>query len=305
LKVLLASSSEVSIEVLSYLLSEKKIELKCVVTNPDKATGRGQALIQNKVANWCDDKKVIVKKVENNSQFVEVVRDFDIDLIITVAYGHILKDELLHLPKYGCINLHYSLLPKYRGAAPVQWAILNGEQTTGVTVFQLDSGMDTGPIYLQKELEIKPVESTKDLISRLNHVGVDLIGQSLDLIAAGSKPVPQPTKGASTAPKFKKEDGTLNWKLSAIDIYNRYRAIGENPGVYTYFLDNKVKINHMRILKTDSLTAGAFQLINGELIVGTNTLDIAIENLTPAGRKMMSGSDFINGLTTKESLYFA
>lgn len=302
---MLASSSEVSIEVLNYLLLDEKVELKGVITNPDKATGRGQGLIQNRVANWCDDKKVIVKKVEHNSKFIEIVKDFKIDLIITVAYGHILKDELLHLPKYGCINLHYSLLPKYRGAAPVQWAILNGEQTTGVTVFQLDSGMDTGPIYLQQELEINPDESTKDLISRLNHVGVDLIGQTLDLIASGAKPVLQSSEGASAAPKFKKEDGALNWNLSAIDIYNRYRAIGDNPGVYTYFLDNKVKINHMRILKTDSLTAGAFQLINGELTVGTNTLDIAIENLTPAGRKIMSGNDFINGLTTKESLNFA
>ena len=302
---MLASSSEVSIEVLNYLFSEKKVELKCVVTNPDKATGRGREFIQNKVANWCDDKKVNVKKVENNSQFIEIVNDFDIDLIITVAYGHILKDELIHLPKYGCINLHYSLLPKYRGAAPVQWAIINGDQTTGVTVFQLDSGMDTGPIYLQQELEIRPNEVTNDLIGRLNLVGVDLIGQTLELIASGAKPVPQPTEGASIAPKFKKEDGALNWNLSAIDIYNRYRAIGENPGVYTHFLDNKVKINHMRILNTDSLTAGAFQLINGELTVGTNTLDIAIENLTPAGRKMMSGNDFINGLTSKESLNFA
>lgn len=305
MKVLLASSSEVSIEILNHLLLENKVELKCVVTNPDKATGRGQSLIQNKVANWCDDKKIIVKKVENNSQFLEIVRDFEIDLIITVAYGHILKDELLHLPKYGCINLHYSLLPKYRGAAPVQWAILNGEQTTGVTVFQLDSGMDTGPIYMQQELEIKPDESTKDLISRLNRVGVNLIGQSLDLIATGAKPVPQPMEGASIAPKFKKEDGALNWKLSAVDIYNRYRAIGENPGVYTYFQENTVKINRIRILKTDSLTAGAFQLINGELVVGTNTFDIAIENLTPAGRKMMTGNDFINGLTNTDSLNFA
>lgn len=305
MKVLLASSSEVSIEVLNYLLSEKKVELKCVVTNPDKATGRGQEFIQNKVANWCDDKKVIVKKIENNSQFIEVVKDFKIDLIITVAYGHILKDELLHLPQYGCINLHYSLLPKYRGAAPVQWAILNGEQTTGVTVFQLDSGMDTGSIYLQQELEIRPNEMTNDLIGRLNLVGVDLIGQSLDLIASGAKPVPQPMEGASTAPKFKKEDGALNWKLSAIDIYNRYRAIGENPGVYTYFGDNKVKINNMSILNTDLLTAGAFKLINGELTVGTNTFDILIENLTPAGRKMMTGNDFINGLATKDSLNFA
>ena len=305
MKVLLASSSEVSIEVLSYLLSEIKVELKCVVTNPDKATGRGQTLIQNKVADWCDDKKVIVKKVENNSQFLEIVRSFQIDLIITVAYGHILKDEVLHLPKYGCINLHYSLLPKYRGAAPVQWAILNGEQKTGVTVFQLDSGMDTGPIYVQQELEIGPDEVTNDLIGRLNRVGVNLIGQSLDLIATGAKPVPQPMEGVSIAPKFKKEDGALNWKLSAVDIYNRYRAIGENPGVYTYFHENTVKINRMRILNTDSFTAGAFQLINGELIVGTNTFDIAIENLTPAGRKMMTGNDFINGLTNKDSLNFA
>lgn len=302
---MLASSSEVSIELLNYLLSQNRVELKCVVTNPDKATGRGQALTQNSVANWCDDNKVNVKKVESNAQFIEVVKTFEIDLIITVAYGHILKDELLQLPKYGCINLHYSLLPKYRGAAPVQWAIMNGDQVTGVTVFQLDSGMDTGPIYMQQELEIQPDEGTKDLIKRLNYVGVDLVKQTLELIASGVKPIVQPSDGACIAPKFKKEDGLLNWNLSAFDIYNRFRAIGENPGVYTNFSDDKVKINHMRVLNTDSLTAGAFQLINGELTVGTNTFDIAIENLTPAGRKMMTGNDFINGLTTKESLKFA
>lgn len=305
MKVLLASSSEVSIEVLNYLHSQKKVELKCVVTNPDKATGRGQTFTQNSVAKWCYENKVNVKKVENELQFIEVIKVFEIDLVITVAYGHILKDNLLKLPKYGCINLHYSLLPKYRGAAPVQWAILNGDQTTGITIFQLDSGMDTGPIYLQQELEIGPDELTNDLIGRLNRVGVNLINQSLDLIATGAKPVPQPLEGESTAPKFKKEDGALNWMLSAIDIYNRYRAIGENPGVYTYFHESIVKINRMRILNTDALASGVFQLINGELTVGTNTFDIAIENLTPAGRKMMTGNDFINGLTKKDSLNFA
>ncbi|NBU93829.1 MAG: methionyl-tRNA formyltransferase, partial [Actinobacteria bacterium] len=147
MKVLLASSSEVSIDVLNFLQSKKGVELKCVVTNPDKATGRGQSISQNRVAQWCEENQVEVKKVKDNGEFFEIVKNFGIELVITVAYGHILNESLLTAPKYGCINLHYSLLPKYRGAAPVQWAILNGEDKTGVTVFKLDSGMDTGPIY--------------------------------------------------------------------------------------------------------------------------------------------------------------
>ena len=305
MKVLLASSSEVSIDVLNYLVSNSDVDLKCVVTNPDKATGRGQVLAQNSVAKWCEENKVIVKKVANNSDFIEIVNSFEIDLVITVAYGHILKDDLIDLPKHGCINLHYSLLPKYRGAAPVQWAILNGEELTGVTVFKLDSGMDTGPIYQKEELEILPNEVTDELIKRLNMVGVELIGKTLRQIEEGSLPTPQPTSGSSLAPKFKKEDGAVNWKLPALEIFNRFRAIGDNPGIFTHFDNRKIKMNQIKILETDILPAGEFQLINGKLVVGTNTFDLEIESLTPEGRKMMSGKDFINGLSNKEKLNFA
>jgi methionyl-tRNA formyltransferase len=153
LKVLLASSSEVSIDVINFLKSQSGIELKCVVTNPDKAAGRGQYLTQNRVAQWCQENEVVVKKVESSEEFLEIVKNFGIELVVTVAYGHILKESLLSAPKYGCINLHYSLLPKYRGAAPVQWAILNGEDKTGVTVFKLDSGTGYGTYLLKRGIK--------------------------------------------------------------------------------------------------------------------------------------------------------
>jgi methionyl-tRNA formyltransferase len=305
LKVLLASSSEVSIDVLNFLQTQKGVELKCVVTNPDKATGRGQSLAQNRVAQWCEENEVVVKKIGSNGEFLEIVKNFGIELIITVAYGHILKESLLSAPKYGCINLHYSLLPKYRGAAPVQWAILNGENKTGVTVFKLDSGMDTGPVYLKEELEIQSHEKTDQLIKRLNLLGVELISKTLNLIEKGVQPEPQPSDGASSAPKFRKEDGAIDWSQEAIRIYNKFRAISENPGVYTNYLGSKIRLNEIRIFDSKTLPEGNFRLINGELLVGTKDSDILINRLTPEGRKQMSGKDFINGLTTKENLNFA
>jgi methionyl-tRNA formyltransferase len=305
LKVLLASSSEVSIDVLNFLQTQKGVQLKCVVTNPDKATGRGQSVTQNQVAQWCEENEVEVKKVESNGEFLEIVKNFGIELVITVAYGHILKDPLLSAPKHGCINLHYSLLPRYRGAAPVQWAILDGEDKTGVTVFKLDSGMDTGPIYLKEELEIQSHERTDQLIKRLNLVGVGLISKTLNLIEEGVQPEPQPSDGATLAPKFRKEDGAIDWSQEANQIYNKFRAISENPGVYTNYLGSKIKLNEIRTLESKTLPIGNFGLMNGELLVGTKDLDILINRLTPEGRKQMSGKDFINGLTTKENLNFA
>ena len=136
-------------------------------------------------------------------------------------------------------------------------------------------------------------------------MGVELISQTLNLIEKGAQPEPQPSCGASSAPKFRKEDGVIDWSQEAIRIYNKFRAISENPGVYTNYLGSKIKLNEIKILDSKTLPEGNFRLINGELLVGTKDLDILINRLTPEGRKQMSGKDFINGLATKENLNFA
>jgi len=304
-KIALASSSEVSLPLLEFLTKSEEFDLQLVITNPDKATGRGQLSAENQVAAWCREKNLIVAKPFGSAELLNVIDDHQIDLLITVAYGHILKDEVISRPRYGAINLHYSLLPKYRGAAPVQRAILNGEELTGVTVFKLDAGMDSGPIYLQKELKIDSDEKTSDLLNRLNLIGIDLVNQTLKLIIQGVEPVPQSNADISFAPKFAKQDGAINWHRSADDIYNQYRAIGENPGVFTNFSNIKLKISKITRSSFKSLSPGEFSVVDQSLIVGTASFDLLIDKVIPEGRKEMTGKDFFNGLKEKGNLSFA
>jgi methionyl-tRNA formyltransferase len=306
LKVTLASSSEVSIPVLNYLHSSPDIELISVITNPDKATGRGQGVSSNKVANWCEEFNVVVDKPTDPKELLDCVETRNPELLITVAYGHILKNEVLEKPKFGSINLHYSMLPAYRGAAPVQWAILNGDEITGVTVFKLDAGMDTGAIYVQKELAIAPNDSTVELLSKLNSLGVDLINETLKMIDNGILPTTQSDVGISNAPKFAKNDGEVNWSKDSKAIYNQFRALASNPGVFTFYKDQKVRINEMVLQSstTDSLATGEFVVFEDDLVVGAGSGYLLITSLTPEGRKVMNGKDFYNGLQDKKENHF-
>jgi methionyl-tRNA formyltransferase len=306
LKVTLASSSEVSIPVLNYLYSSPDIELISVITNPDKATGRGQGISSNKVANWCEEFNVVVDKPTDPKELLDCVETRNPELLITVAYGHILKNEVLEKPKFGSINLHYSMLPAYRGAAPVQWAILNGDEITGVTVFKLDAGMDTGPIYVQKEMAIAPNDSTVELLSKLNSLGVDLIAETLKMIDNGILPTTQSDVGISNAPKFAKNDGEVNWSKDSKAIYNQFRALASNPGVFTFYKDQKIRINKMVLQNstTDPLATGEFVVFEDDLVVGTGGGYLLITSLTPEGRKVMNGKDFYNGLQDKKENHF-
>ena len=303
---MLASSSEVAIPVLDFLHNSTEIELLSVITNPDKATGRGRELVANKVAQWCTEFGVAVEKPSSPEELFGCVKKLNPDLLITVAYGHILKERVLNQPRFGAINLHYSLLPAYRGAAPVQWAILNGEKKTGVSVFKLDAGMDTGPIYVQRSVEIEPNESTLDLIVKLNIVGVELISETIKLIVDGVSPTPQSKFGISFAPKFVKADGALDWNKSAEEIFNKYRALSDNPGVYTTYIGSKVRLNQIAMVDIEiaALSPGVFSNIEGNLIVGTGKGALLISLLTPEGRKVMSGIDFYNGLPDKKVDHF-
>ena len=303
---MLASSSEVSIPVLNFLHNTREVDLLSVITNPDKATGRGQVLTSNHVAQWCEKFKVAVAKPADHADLLKCIEKINPDLLITVAYGHILKVEVLNKPKFGAINLHYSLLPAYRGAAPVQWAILNGEKTTGVSVFKLDSGMDTGPIYLQRSVEIEQNDTTSSLLSKLNSVGVELIKETLKLIADGVSPTSQSKSGISFAPKFTKVDGAVDWNKSAEEIFNKFRALSDNPGVFTSYIGSKVRLNQVAKVdrETTALSPGVFSNFEGNLIVGTGEGALLISSLTPEGRKIMSGTDFYNGLQDKKVDHF-
>lgn len=305
MRIAIASSSLVSTAAVESLASWPEVEIILIVTNPDKASGRGQKLSENLLAKWAGDKGLVVCKPGSEAELIELLLTQNIELLITIAFGHILSLPVLEMPKYGCINLHFSMLPKYRGAAPVQRALLNGDSKTGITVFILDQGMDTGPILKQQMIEVNQDDSTNSVLNKLSGLSGFLLKESITAIKDGEKGIAQDDAARSYAPKIAKEDGRITWISSASTIYNHYRALHENPGVYTEFKGERVRIN--KIVKTNlSLKSPADLLfLDGQLLVATNDLAIQLVSLTPEGRKEMSGIDFYNGLKEKTGLRFA
>lgn len=303
MKVVVASSSPVAIPLISALNASSTHQLIGLLTNPDKATGRGMHVVANELATWAESLGLNVQKPENNDELKKVIENIKPEIVITIAYGRLIPLDLLELPKSGWINVHFSLLPRWRGAAPVQWAILNGDKQTGITVFKLDKGMDTGPVYLEQVTPINDNENSDELLKRLSQIGSDLAIKSLELISDGVIPKPQASNGITLAPKISKNDGKIDWKQSSDQVVNRFRALSSNPGVWSLLGELRIKI--------DSLVASSFVdqikpadiVINGErLFVGVLDGVIEILILTPAGRSQMSAAEFIRGLPSKQGL---
>ena len=303
MELLVASSSLVAKPLITALIASNKHEFGGLITNPDKATGRGKQIEANDLALWASSEKISISKPESNDDLKSLLLSVKTDLVITIAYGKLIPQDLLQLPKYGWINVHFSKLPKWRGAAPVQWAILSGDKTSGITVFQLDKGMDTGPTYLTHEIDINPMERSDELLDRLSVIGADFAIKTVDLISQNVSPSPQSDTDASLAPKFKKSDGKLDWSMQIDQILNQYRALAANPGVWTMLGDLRLKIDGLRISYGMKKIAPSSVVIEGEkLFIGTANGVIEIEKLTPAGRNQMSAGEFIRGLTNREGL---
>jgi methionyl-tRNA formyltransferase len=220
-------------------------------------------------------------------------------MIIVVAYGKILPPWLLALPKFGCVNLHGSLLPKYRGAAPVHWAIANGETSTGVCTMQLDEGLDTGPVFLSERTSIDPEETVTELSGRLAEMGSDLVERTVDGIVNGTlTPVPQDGTLATLAPILKKHHGWMDWQRSALSIHNQVRAFNPWPGTTTRFRGTMCKV-----LKTRQAGQAESGMQPGAIMASKRTLDVCcgdsmlleLIEVQPENRKAVSGSEFVNG----------
>lgn len=303
MKVVIASSSYVSKPIISLLSSSREHELIGLITNPDKATGRGMNIVPNELASWGMSNGINVLKPEGRDNLKDLIKTLNPDIVITIAYGQIIPEDFLNLPKYGWINVHFSSLPRWRGAAPVQWAILSADKETGVTIFQLDKGMDTGPVYLSESVSIERDETTEMLLTRLSNIGADLAIQSLSKIQTGIEPVAQLNSGVTLAPKITKNDGKINWHENTDEIFNRYRALAGNPGIWTLLGELRLKIDSLEISNRVEKISPAEVLISDEhLLVGANNGVIEIKTLTPAGRSQMSAAEFIRGLTNKSGL---
>ncbi|MCP9451873.1 MAG: methionyl-tRNA formyltransferase [Nitrospira sp.] len=208
-----------------------------VVTQPDRPKGRGQMLVPPPVKVIAEQAGIpVVQPLKMRTpDFLEILAGWKPDLIAVAAFGRILHAPILNLPPLGCVNVHGSLLPKYRGAAPIQWALINGETETGITTMQMDEGMDTGPILLQAKIPILPDDTTSTLAPRLAKLGGELLMQTIAGLKAGTiRPIPQDHSQATLAPILKKEDGEIQWTMSATALVNRIRGLSPWPGAYTF-----------------------------------------------------------------------
>ena len=303
MKVVIASSSPVAIPLISVLNASNTHQLLGLLTNPDKATGRGMHVVANELANWTESLGINIQKPENNDELKKIIENIKPEIVITIAYGRIIPLELLEIPKYGWINVHFSLLPRWRGAAPVQWAILNGDKQTGITVFKLDKGMDTGPVYLEQATPINDDENSDELLKRLSQIGSDLAIKSLELISEGVTPKPQASIGITLAPKISKNDGKIDWTQSSDQVVSKFRALSSNPGVWSFLGELRIKIDALVASSLVDQIKPADIVINGErLFVGVLDGSIEILILTPAGRSQMSAAEFIRGLPSREGL---
>ena len=279
-------------------------EIQLVVTQPDRPQGRGMTLAAPPIKQAAIKFGLPViqpEKIKKNEEFRTLLTDFQPDAIIVVGYGRIIPPWMLELPRFGNINVHASLLPKYRGAAPIQWAIAEGETVSGVTTMLLNEGLDTGDILLQKELPIRPEDTALTYAPPLAEIGADLLTETLrGLEAKTIMPIPQDHSQATLAPILKKEDGLINFNRTAAQIHNRLRGFQPWPGAYTQFRGKNLKFIAVRPTESaSSLNPGELHVADkkdGKLLVGCgNSTVLELMQLQPEGKKALTAPEFING----------
>jgi len=307
-RLLFCGTPEFAVPTLKYLLAQKDFEIAGMITQPDRPRGRGQEVSFSPVKEAALAAGIAVHQPEKirAADSEALLRKLAPDCIVIIAYGQIIPARLLPIPKLGWINLHASLLPKYRGAAPISWAIANGEIRTGVTTMRIDAGMDTGEMLLRREIEIRPKETAPELAARLAEAGKPLMLETLRGLTAGIiVPLVQNRTEASYAPMLKKEDGHIDWKRPAVEIYNRMRGFAPWPGAYTTFRGKSCHVWGEPVSKEGGTAIashgggtapGALFGEKNELFVccGDATV-LRVSAVQLGGRKAVKAGDFANG----------
>ena len=292
MRIGVAATPDVAIPTLNWLHTSGH-ELVRVISQPDRPAGRGQSLKSSAVSQWAIDTGVDLvrpRAIEDLDRAIE-----DLDLLVTIGYGRILPEQSLSLPTFGCINLHFSLLPQYRGAAPVQRALEAGEKQTGITVFKLNAGMDTGPIYSSRVIDIDPAVRSSELFTQLAVFGVEVVREAIELIEAGAKPHEQ-AGNASLAGKISKEEAKIDWNLPANVTFNKIRGFYPAPIAWTVFRDQTLKISSAKIHNQSiKLEPGEILLSNVMVLIGTGEGALEVDSVIPAGKREMSGAEWARG----------
>lgn len=282
-------------------------KIVAVITNPDRPKGRGMKMIPTPVKEFAISKKLTVyqpEKVKNNDEILNIIKKLEPEVICVVAYGKLLPKSILDIPKKGCINVHGSLLPKYRGAAPIQWAILNGEKTTGVTTMYMDIGMDTGDMILKKEVSIGENETTGELWDRLSKIGGEILVETLDEISKGTaKREKQDENKASLAPMLNKDMSKIDWEnKTAQEIKNLVRGLNPIMGAYTYLNGKKIKFWEVDVANRDIENIDDYK--NGTVLISDSKEGIFIKTkqgilkviqIQGENARKMSIQDFLRG----------
>ncbi len=302
MKVLFLGTSEFALPSLKNLLGSSH-EVLAVVTQPDRPKGRGQKLFPSAIKSLALAKNLPIFQPEKirDPVSLEVLQSYRPELIVVVAYGQILSSSVLSIPPRGCVNVHASLLPQYRGAAPITWAILNGETRTGVTTMFLDAGMDTGPILLTAETPIEQEDTAGTLHDRLSRMGADLLRQTLDGLEKGQiTPRSQDHSQATYAPKIDKEAGRINWDHPARELFNFLRAFDPWPGAFTFWKGRMLKLFRPcfpeEMEKDVREAPGTITRVGAEeLYIATSRGDLSIRELQLANRPRMGVAEFLRG----------
>ena len=283
-------------------LKEAGYEVPLVITQPDRPAGRGKKLTPPPVKVVAEELDIPVyqpEKVKGNSELLETLRKINPDLIVVAAYGKILPDEILNLPKFGCINVHASLLPEYRGASPIQSALLDGKEETGVTIMKISPELDAGDIISQRKVKIEKSDNAQTLHDKLAKVGAELLVETIpDYVSGKITPVPQDHSKATYCKPIKKEMGRIDWTLPAERIFNMVRAFTPWPSAYAEFKGKRVKITEAEPVNLQG-NPGEVVKADRELVVATGEGALRIKKIRPEGRKEITGEEFIRGYRVK------
>lgn len=300
MRIVYMGTPDFAVPALEALVRADDIDVVGVFTNPDRPRGRGKAMSESAVKRCATEHGIAVcqpVRFRGDEEAMQQLRDWAPDCAVVAAYGQILPQSALDVPRLGCVNIHASLLPKHRGAAPINWCIIHGEQVTGVCTMQMEAGLDTGPVLLRRELEIGALETAGELHDRLMVLGAELILPTLRRLDAGSiEPQPQDDRAATYAPMMSKDTGRIDWTHSAIDIANLIRGTNPWPGAWTTHRGARIKLHLAQAVadrKNDE--PGTVTLADKDLEVACGTGILRCLQIQAPGGRAMSTTDFLNG----------
>ncbi|OIO19581.1 MAG: methionyl-tRNA formyltransferase [Candidatus Magasanikbacteria bacterium CG1_02_32_51] len=292
-KIIFFGTHQFATKILSGLIDSPLFEIKKVITQPDKPVGRKQILQKSPVKLLAEENNLEIDQPDSLKNYELLANGSE--LFIVAQYGLLIPENILNIPKFGTINVHTSLLPKYRGASPIQSAILNGDTKTGITIMLMDKGMDSGPILSQKEIDIENAETYLELDARMANISSQLLLSTIPkYLDKTIVPQNQDETQVTLCKKLSRDDGKIDWKNSSKQIYNQYRAFTPWPGVWTMWNDKRIKLLKIKISE-EKLATGLVQIEQDKIYVGTNDFALEITKLQIEGKPVIESKVFLNG----------